>query len=104
MTKLSSQDFDTTKIFQLIYFACDEGNSQANSLLLVKNVLNDDQEQLISYYAEKRIRLAWSLIKCGVDYHNGRFHPDENLYPYGLSLDDSFNVIFARCGIICKVD
>lgn len=74
MSNPSLTNVDETKLIQLINFAVDEGlDKPYYCVQLIQFNQNADATFAISPQLSK-LRLAWSLIRCGVEYHYGRFH------------------------------
>lgn len=82
--KLSSVGFDTTKISMLINFTMDENfiDYAALACFISDNKMIDRTYSNIPEIA--KVRVAWSLIKCGVKYEYGKFyHEIDNKLIYG---------------------
>lgn len=80
----SSIDFDTTKKNMLLSFAIDEGFNYPQSVSNVMMLDVNRDRTFCKYKTAARLRLAWSLIKCGVKYEYGKFyHEIDNKLIYG---------------------
>jgi len=100
MDNPSSQSFDTTKVLQLISFICDEGYSIDFALEQTQAILNENDDTTYLNKLTRHIRLAWSVIKCGIKYHNKRFHMKGIQDIEGLDLNTTLLIIFVNAGFM----
>lgn len=101
MDNPSSQSFDTTKIFQLITFICDEGYSIGFALDAAKQIIAYNDDDLFTYKPVRKFRIVWAIIKCGINYRKGKFYIDYLNYPEAFDLDTILIAIFGAVNIKC---